>query len=774
MTRTPRIHICLIQPERDIFAAALLDPALYFYHQFKRLGASITLERNLLRRDAVNFIFGAHLGFDPAWLKQYSCIIVNLEQIGQGGAPVSAAYRDLLRMSISVDYDARNPAEYSAHPEDVPLVSFGYAEYLQPAEGQVLPLAERPVDVLFLGSVNERRLALIRRIEAAGKTVLVQQTPVFGSARDSILRQAKTLLNLHFYETARFEQVRAFISLSHGTPMLSERSLDGGVSPVFEACVTWLDEAFMDDFFGHEFGSPLFYEVMAQQLELFRQADPISEYAALLEFAAGVWQVKSGILLPGPSHRLIGPFFPAQLLPGEDSEFVRQVAKAAPSQPVPIFQRIDDIDHQIGQVIERNQPEMAVLLMQGTVSVHFHQPGILNHALYYPAFDRWIEVLAGKLADERVQAGAATSTAAPAADVNLIIATELYQIGGHSRLLEMLVRQLPNPVVVLTDIFGTFLQSPEEANWIRDRLPGVELLIIDTPNAWDKCRALADIVAARQPGCIWYLQHQQDAVAFIGSLLSGSSRKLMIHHADHNPSMGCTLSAVGHVDITDWVHKTCSHHLGRHCFRMPLCVPDHGARALPVQVPAVSDVSVVMAGRAGKFSLRGPLALQKIVEAALRVVGGRFYHIGELPKDGLSVIRQHLRAVGINPRRFVTKGTVPSLWDALKKLDAQIYIGSATASGGMSAIEAQGCGYPVLPHTGFDEGSMLADYSSYPGTDLGWRDTSELGSVLEAAVAQLPALSSRARQFYEQNFSDAVFAKCLRQLSQGEGASGHV
>ena len=87
----PAIHLCLINPPGYLHGDALLDPAQYFYWQFTRLGQKVTLARNLLRHDAVNFVFGAHLGFDARLLQTHSCIIVNLEQTGQGGARLDGA-----------------------------------------------------------------------------------------------------------------------------------------------------------------------------------------------------------------------------------------------------------------------------------------------------------------------------------------------------------------------------------------------------------------------------------------------------------------------------------------------------------------------------------------------------------------------------------------------------------------------------------------------------------------------------------------------------------
>ena len=145
----PDVHLCLVQPLGYVHSLGFIDQARYFRHQFRRMGAQVTVAKNRLRHDAVNFVFGAHLGFDPGLRERYSCIFVNLEQLGQGGAQVNAGYLELLRRSAVVDYDADNLAAYAQDASEVPVLPFGHAPYLAPASP--LPLEERPIDLLFYG-----------------------------------------------------------------------------------------------------------------------------------------------------------------------------------------------------------------------------------------------------------------------------------------------------------------------------------------------------------------------------------------------------------------------------------------------------------------------------------------------------------------------------------------------------------------------------------------------------------------------------------------------
>ena len=285
MSQHPNIHLCIQQPAGYVHSLGLLDQARYFRYQFRRLGLSVTLAKNRLRHDAVNFVFGAHLGFDAAQRERHACIFVNLEQLGVGGAKVSAAYLKLLATSAVVDYNEENRAAYAADVNDVPVVPLLHAPYLKPE--QTIPLEDRPIDLLFIGSMNERRRAWLDRIEALGLSVAMFDGPLYGPERDQFILQAKAVVNAHFYESSRFEQARVAHCLSLGTPVIAERTARTQPHAAFEDCVLWLEGEQLEQFFSDDFGTPEFFDASREALQRFKQADPIEDYADLVGFAAG-------------------------------------------------------------------------------------------------------------------------------------------------------------------------------------------------------------------------------------------------------------------------------------------------------------------------------------------------------------------------------------------------------------------------------------------------------------------------------------------------------
>jgi hypothetical protein len=277
----PLFNVVIMQPTGFGASLCFIDHARYARHQLQRLGVEVSLSKNRLREDAVNLVFGAHLGFETAWMERNCCVFFNLEQLGDGGAQLGENYLNLLRHSAVVDYDLGNVASYAAKPQEVPIVSFQYAPYLERADA--LPLEQRPIDLLFFGAMNPKRERFIQRVQECGRQVTRFTYPFFTEERDQFVRQAKAVLNCHFYDTSRFEQARAFHTLSCGTPFISERRESTHAPAAFEDAVTWIDDAGLERFFKEEFGTPAWLQRAQGQLAAFRRSDPLDEWRRLLE-----------------------------------------------------------------------------------------------------------------------------------------------------------------------------------------------------------------------------------------------------------------------------------------------------------------------------------------------------------------------------------------------------------------------------------------------------------------------------------------------------------
>lgn len=82
----------------------------------------------------------------------------------------------------------------------------------------------RPIDVLFVGSLNHRRALILAQLAGAGVKVHVPPGPVFGAELAKLEGQAKLLLNVHYYTPGVFESFRVVPAAHRGTPVISETS----------------------------------------------------------------------------------------------------------------------------------------------------------------------------------------------------------------------------------------------------------------------------------------------------------------------------------------------------------------------------------------------------------------------------------------------------------------------------------------------------------------------------------------------------------------------
>lgn len=417
-----------------------------------------------------------------------------------------------------------------------------------------------------------------------------------------------------------------------------------------------------------------------------------------------------------------------------------------------MFVHLPEVEAHAAQLLAEGRHNDALANVMVGAHNSFRLPEHHLKNLYYPGLDRCMRQLAAAVPDF-------AGPAMPTGRNTLVVATELYQVGGHTRVVDDILREAEAPVLVLTDVLGTLRQSPAHLNWILDSHPDVPVLLLSQASLWARSRALAQLTQRLAPASILYLQHHQDPVAFVGTLGHRGSRKTLVHHCDVSPSLGNTLPELVHLDFTDEQAAVCAQALQHPAPVLPLYVADAPRKTFaPVQG---RGFSVVTAGTQIKYRRSGELALQAIVRTVLQAIDGRFFHIGPLPADWADEVRTHLVAQGLDAQRFVALGPVSSLWQTLAGLDAHVYLGSAPVAGGRGAIEAQGCGYPVVYHRVADRASLLAVDSIYATPELAWGTLDELSALLQGLAPQLPAAAGRARQLYEDRFSRQRFRQVL-------------
>lgn len=210
-----KINVCLLQPYGYIHSMALLEAAEYVHYKCLALGHQSELAINKYGKDNLNIIFGAHISpaNTPAFPK--NTVIFNTEQLPENSTWNNHAYKDMLLKNYIWDYSSVNLALIEHNNKTI--IEFCYEKKLF----RVIPAQDKKIDLLFYGSLNDRRIQILKALEQKGVLVRVA-TNLYGKERDDLLSQSHAVLNLHYYDSQIFQQIRCFYPLINNIPVISE------------------------------------------------------------------------------------------------------------------------------------------------------------------------------------------------------------------------------------------------------------------------------------------------------------------------------------------------------------------------------------------------------------------------------------------------------------------------------------------------------------------------------------------------------------------------
>jgi len=402
----------------------------------------------------------------------------------------------------------------------------------------------------------------------------------------------------------------------------------------------------------------------------------------------------------------------------------------------------------INALLSDNQHNEILTLIYKSISAIKLQPEFIGTKVFTPYFDQVLEAIefefTSVIARERKVA-------------NVVIASEVYDYGGHTKVIQEILASVDNPILIITDIYDRFAK-----NHLFEKVASLfncPVLILPSEAYLDKAKRLAAFINSCAKN-VFVLTHHEDAVAIAACQKALDAKYYFVHHADHNPALGNTVSHFNHVDLFEPMAKLCAQDLNKSVIFLPTSSHDSGAKTFdyPIQ-----QFSTVTAGSAGKFAMSGDLSLSSIVQESLQTCGGKHYHFGELSAEQVQLIQASLAQASIDSALFVYMGNVPSLWESLLAIDAHIFLGSAPTPGGKSNLEASGAAYPLLAYVPADAPRYL-----YVGAEaqigLTWSTLNTLSLGLRAIMAEHARFSQQSRQFYVSNCSSGMFKQKLMQL----------
>ena len=230
--------MCIIQPDNYIHSAAFIEIAEVVCYGLRDLGHTAALRCNQVDDESINILIGCHLLdpaaaadlFDPAAGRlPPSTIILNTEQIDGSDTGWQRTIRQWCERFEAWDYSHRNIERLAAMTARAPsFLQLGY----HPLLSRIPRAPVQDIDVLFYGSINERRRNILQALRGLGLRVETL-FGVYGPERDEAIARAKLVLNLHFHDAKIFEIVRAFYLMSNAKAVVCEVGPDTSIDECY-------------------------------------------------------------------------------------------------------------------------------------------------------------------------------------------------------------------------------------------------------------------------------------------------------------------------------------------------------------------------------------------------------------------------------------------------------------------------------------------------------------------------------------------------------------
>jgi len=215
-----RVNVVFIGPNNDPYSEALRDIAECICEGFGSLGYLAELNLNKFAEDSLNFIMGWHLlSVDDLDNIPRNSIIYNLEQLDEKNYFYVDPLIKLSRFFDVWDYSQKNiDVLMASGVARLPrLMKIGTSKSMN----RIANADVQDIDVLFYGTMNDRRADVMAQLKKAGVNV-VNLFAVYGEERDSYIARSKIVLNVHSHLTYIFETVRVSYLMANGKAVVAE------------------------------------------------------------------------------------------------------------------------------------------------------------------------------------------------------------------------------------------------------------------------------------------------------------------------------------------------------------------------------------------------------------------------------------------------------------------------------------------------------------------------------------------------------------------------
>lgn len=214
-----KFNLCLIRPEGNVHVAAFDEVIDVLGAALVSLGHEVVRSINGFQPDARNIVFGFYF-LDRSLAPQLpkDTLLFNTEQLVRDDSPMVRAASWWCQQGFEVwDYSPSGVEHLKGLGARAKLFRLGF----HPVLARIVPAPAQDIDVLFYGSINDRRRHVIEALKQRGLHVFLA-FGAYGKPRDALISRAKVVLNMHYYDSKIFEVVRCFYLMANAKAIVSE------------------------------------------------------------------------------------------------------------------------------------------------------------------------------------------------------------------------------------------------------------------------------------------------------------------------------------------------------------------------------------------------------------------------------------------------------------------------------------------------------------------------------------------------------------------------
>ncbi|MFT6436758.1 MAG: hypothetical protein ACJAVI_004828 [Candidatus Azotimanducaceae bacterium] len=223
-------NICIVKPKNYPHSDAFWELAELIAFSLRDLNHNVIISINELISDRQNILFGGHLLTNNDFPN--ATIIFNTEQLRHGVNKWLDRIISLGQSHLIWDYSDDNIDFLKENNcSSVKKFQFGYHRKLSRISQR-----EKDIDVLFYGTLKDRRKNLLIKLNEAGLKVK-HLFGVYGAQRDEYISRAKIVLNCHHYDARIFEIVRVHYLINNSILVVSELDKKTVIDPFWKDIV---------------------------------------------------------------------------------------------------------------------------------------------------------------------------------------------------------------------------------------------------------------------------------------------------------------------------------------------------------------------------------------------------------------------------------------------------------------------------------------------------------------------------------------------------------